>query len=186
MDIEKLDNDELLRLSLDAINRGADADSLVLLKTLLERDPQNAYAHYLLAAQHAQLGMFDRAEQGFRAVVARTPELPTARFQLAQLLILKGSKDEARALLAPLAAQRDALGAYARALDAMAVEDVATAASELEKGLKMGQENPALGADMQRLLGQIAARGGDAAAATAAELAMPAPMLLSNYQRSGA
>ena len=144
MDIAKLDNEELLRLSLDAINRGADADSLVLLKTLLEREPDNANAHYLLAAQHAQLGMFDRAEQGFRAVAARAPQLPTARFQLAQLLIMKGAQDEARAVLAPLRTQADALGAYARALDAVAADDAAKASEELEKGLEMAQDNPAL------------------------------------------
>lgn len=183
MSIEKLDNEELLRLSLDAINRGADADSLVLLKTLLAREPNHVYATYLMAAQHAQLGMFDRAEEGFRAVVAGAPEFSIARFQLCQLLIMKGAQHEARQLLAPLLAQRDALGAYARALDAAAADDVPTAIVELEGGLQLMQENPALEGDMRRLLIQFRGVGTTGAEAAPAEMTLSTPMLLSNYQR---
>lgn len=181
METGKLDDEELLRLALYAINRGADADSLVLLRALLERDPENVHAHYLIAAQHAQLGMFDRAEQGFRTVVARAPHLPIARFQLAQLLALKGERDEARTLLAPLSALQDSLAAYARALEAVIAEDPAAAAAELEMGLELPQDNPALETDMRRMLASLVAN--DVGVVAQAGIAMPAPMLLSNYQR---
>jgi hypothetical protein len=185
MNYDKLDNDELLRLSLDAINNGRDADSVVMLKTLLERDPRHMYGQYLLAAQHAQLSMFDRAEAGFRTVVAQAPEFAIARFQLAQLLLMKGAADEARQLLTPVSAQQDALGAYARALS-VADDDVATAIRELDAGIAMPQEIPALAADMQRVRDQLAQNLSQGGAANAVQSQpQAAPIFLTGYGREG-
>jgi len=66
MTYERLDSEELLRLSLSAMSAANDAETTNLLKALVDREPGNAYGHYLLAAQHAQLGLMDRAEAGFR------------------------------------------------------------------------------------------------------------------------
>ena len=183
MNYDKLDNEELLRLALGAMNDNRDADSVVMLKALLERDPGHVQAQYLLAAQHAQIGMFDRAEAGFRSVVAKAPELPTARFQLAQLLLMKGALGEARQLLAPVSSQSDALGAYARALSAMGNEDMPTAMTELETGLAQPQAIPALAADMQRLLGQWRQAGMTSADVIASPSPAASPMFLSGYGR---
>lgn len=167
MGYDKLDNEELLRLALDAIHHGRDADSLVMLKTLLERDPQHVHAQYLLAAQHAQLGMFERAEAGFRAAVAGAPELAIARFQLGQLLVMKGAAGEAAEVLSPLDAREDALAAYARGLLAAANDDAPAALRELDQGLALPQEIPALAGDMQRLRDRLGAHGAGGAAAEA-------------------
>jgi len=180
MHFDKLDNDELLRLSLDAIKNGRDADSVVMLKTLLERDPRHLFGQYLLAAQHAQLNMVDRAEDGFRAVVAQAPDFGIARFQLAQLLLLKGEAVEARELLRPVVAQQDSLGAYARALS-VADDDVAGAIRELDAGLAMPQEIPALADDMQRVRNQLAQHVGTSAGSPPG--ATPASMFLTGYGR---
>jgi len=180
-----LDNDELLRLALDAMNTGKDADAVVMLKTLVERDPGNAYGQYLLAAQHAQMGLMDRAEAGFRAAVGNGLELPVARFQLGQLLLVKGESAEAKATLAPLTTSDDlALAAYARALMAAADENTGAAISQLNEGLALPQPIPALGADMQRLLGnlQALASQGEADQVTVSN-APAAAMYLSNYGR---
>lgn len=151
MNYEKLDNEELLRLALEAVNSGRDAESVVMLKTLLERDSTHVHAQYLLAAQHAQMGLYERAEAGFRAVVEQAPELEIARFQLGQLLALSGSVREAQDCLQPLVQHEGALGAYARALAALMGEDIARALQELEAGLGLPQQIPELAADMQRL-----------------------------------
>ncbi|UOF16277.1 hypothetical protein IEQ11_06415 [Lysobacter capsici] len=190
MGYDKLDNEELLRLALDAINNGRDADSLVMLKTLLERDPKHVHAQYLLAAQHAQLGMFERAEAGFRAAVAGAPDLAIARFQLGQLLVMKGTVEEATQMLAPLADRGDALAAYARALVAAANEDAPTAVRELDQGLALPQEIPALAGDMQRLRDRLSVQGADLATMQATEAALAEtnpiganPMFLASYGR---
>ncbi len=185
MNYDKLDDEELLRLSLDAINNGRDADALVMLKTILERDDNHIYAKYLLAAQHAQLGLYDRAEAGFRDVVVASPEFAVARFQLGQLLVMKGDAVQVRHTLAPLADNRDALGAYARAMLAAANDDAVDAARELEAGLSLPQELPALAADMQRLLSQLRVGQGDATVSPTAGVAAAAPIFLTGYGREG-
>jgi predicted Zn-dependent protease len=177
MTYQKLDNDELLRLALGAMNSDRDAEAIDLLKTLLEREPGHGQAQFLLAAMHAQIGMMDRAEAGFRAAVEALPDLGIARFQLGQLLLLQGRVDETRAVLAPLADQApgDALGAYARALSAAAADDGAGAIAELQSGLACAQEIPALTGDMQRLLERLQSADGAPPPA--------APLFLSGYGR---
>lgn len=184
MNYDKLDNEELLFLSLGAINAGRDADAVVMLKTLLERDPRQVQARYLLAAQHAQIGLRDRAEQGFREVVAQAPDFAIARFQLGQLLLVRDEAEPARETFAPLAARDDALGAYARAMRALIGEDRAEAARELRDGLALEQEIPALAADMQRLLEQLRdAPGAPIGDALATPATLAAPRFLASYGR---
>ena len=182
MDYVNLDDEELLTLSLAAMGEGRDAESVSLLKTLLERTPNHGYGQYLLAAQHAQLGMMDRAEAGFRSALQVMPELQLARFQLGQLLLVQERHQEAKAVFAPLvpAAPGQALGAYARALTAVAEDDVALTIRELQDGLDCPQDIPALADDMRRLLARL---GGDTPPpATGGNPATP--MFLSGYGRS--
>lgn len=184
MNPDKPDNDELLKRSLEAMQNGRDDEAMDLLQALLQRDPGHLYGRYLIAAQHAQMGLFDQAETGLRAVVAESPDFAIARFQLGQLLLLKDAGDEARRLLEPLAGQGDALGAYARGLTAAAAQNLGEAVRELQAGLSLTQEIPALAADMQRLgarLQEMASLGHDNAGLPDPTAA--APMLLANYGR---
>ncbi|MFT3898569.1 MAG: hypothetical protein QM719_12920 [Thermomonas sp.] len=182
MDFDRLDNNELLAFALQAVTTDRDAEAMAMLKTLIERDPGNVFATYLLAAQHAQLGMMDRAETGFRTVVQQVPDFPVARFQLGQLLLVKGANAEAHEILAPLTTDARALGAYARVLSAISRDDVPTALAELEQGLAQPQEIPALEGDMRRLHDQLQADE----VLPAGELpapGMPSALFLSNYGR---
>ncbi|MFC0677965.1 hypothetical protein ACFFGH_08940 [Lysobacter korlensis] len=182
MGYEKLDTDELLRLSLNAMNNGQDGDALVLLKTLVEREPSHPMGRYLLAAQHAQLGLMDKAEEGFRLVVAVAPDFFMARFQLGQLLLVQGNATESRGLLEPMTSRPDALGRYAAALVAAGQDDAGGAVAELRAGLALPQELPALASDMQRLLATLEGLGGQAQTAEAvAHVAPPAPIFLTGY-----
>lgn len=180
MHYDKLDNDELLRIALGAINSDHDAEALVMLKTLLERDPSHVFGTYLMAAQHAQLGMLDRAEAGFRAVMQVAPDFPMARFQLGQLLLVAGAGGEARQVLGPLAAGDGAVGAFARALSASAQDDLTTALAELEAGLALPQDIPALELDMRNLLARFQRSALEVPSAGASS---SSALFLSNYGR---
>lgn len=182
MSFDKLDNDELLRLALDAMNTGRDADSVAMLKTLLARAPDNAHALYLLAAQHAQMGLMERAEEGFRQAVRLAPELATARFQLGQLLLIKGDSQDAKQVLLPLAGQTDALGAYARGMCAAADDDAPLAIAAIAEGLALPQPVPALAGDMTALRGRLQAllAGGEGSPAPATTTT--APRFMGAYQ----
>lgn len=179
---DNLDVDELLRLGLDAMNSGRDADALVALKTLVEREPGHAAGRYLLAAQHAQMGLMDKAEAGFREAVALAPDFAMARFQLAQLLLTRGATAESRAMFAPLISRDDAVGRYAAALSAAASEDAPTAIAALREGLAMPQEIPALASDMERLLERLSGLG-EAEAASPTIAPPAAPIFLTGYNQ---
>ena len=133
---DNLDNDELLRSALDAINHMRNAEAMSLLKTLIKHDPANAFGHYLLAAEHMQLGMVDKAEEGFRHVVGMAPGFPIARFQLGQLYLVKGDGASAISTLTPLTLlpAEIALSNYARGLLAAVHGDTAGAIGELRAG----------------------------------------------------
>ena len=186
MTYEKLDNDELLRIALDAINQDHHAEAVSLLKTLLERDPMHVFATYLLAAEHAQLGMMDRAEEGFRKTVQMKPDFPIARFHLGQMHITKGDAAAARDILAPLAEgpANLPLTHYARGLIAAASEDPAGAIAHLQAGLALPQEIPALASDMQRVVGNLQAVVAAAPARAVEAPSASASLFLTGYGKS--
>jgi tetratricopeptide (TPR) repeat protein len=186
MTYEHLDDDELLRLSLDAMQGTRDADAVAMLKTLVGRSRDHAYARYLLAAQHAQMGLMDKAEDGFHAAIALSPGLAMARFQLGQLLLLKGDADQAASVLTPLQSEADpALSAYAGALLALASDRVQVAIEQLEAGLACPQAVPVLAEDMHQLLAGLRARvSEEVVAAVEPEMgSAAASLLLTNYGR---
>ncbi|HBK46544.1 MAG TPA: hypothetical protein DDZ67_08960 [Xanthomonadaceae bacterium] len=184
MELENLDDDELLGLSLEASTAARDADAVALLKVLVERNPRHAHGQYLLAAQHAQLGLLDRAEQGFRVAVELAPRFPMARFQLGQLLLAKGEVEQAASELRSVGSAEPALAAYAEGLCALAEGIPAEAVASLRRGLAAPQAIPALAEDMRRLLENLAADAGRPAEdVDMATNPMAAPMLLSNYNR---
>jgi hypothetical protein len=119
-------------------------------------------------------------------VVALAPDFAIARFQLGQLLLVKGAPGESKQLFAPLLRNSDALCPYASALSAAADEDLGNAMRELRAGLALPQEIPALAGDMQRLYGQWQQLGTppDPVAPAGPSLAA-APMFLANYGREG-
>ncbi|MGN7838590.1 tetratricopeptide repeat protein [Stenotrophomonas sp. 22385] len=184
MDFDKLDIDELLRLSIDAVSRDRTPDAMVLLKTVIERDPAHVYAIYLLAAQYAQLGMVDRAEHGFKKVVVGASSLPIARFQYGQLLMGQGRNEEAADMLAPILEQVDDLGAYARALSAAGQDRIQDSLRELDRGLELPQSIPALTIDMRRLREQLGGVTSQVASDVVAINETPAAMFLTGYGRT--
>ncbi|AOY60844.1 hypothetical protein ABFO19_01130 [Xanthomonas citri pv. glycines] len=178
--------DELLASATQAMLDANDAESLALLGTLLEQDPKCAQAHYLLAAQQAQLGALGVAEQEFRTALQLSPGFVMARFQLGQLLLVTARNNDAIQMLTPLSESIDgAISVYASALISIANDHTELAISQLQMGLAQAQPVAALQADMQRLVRTLS--DGEATAQTrqpdAADTLPGASMLLSNYSR---
>lgn len=160
----------LLQRAHAAIAQARDVEAVRLLQRVLECDPDNLHAQYLLAIQHAQLGLYDRAEQRLRAVLARLPGFVVARFQLAQLLLMRGIASDARQWLRPVLGAPAPLGDYARALDAAAAGDAARACALIETAQRLPQPIPELAADMDRLLAGLRAAPANAAGGTSAPM----------------
>ncbi|MGO1072529.1 tetratricopeptide repeat protein [Lysobacter sp. CA199] len=155
MNESRLDNPALLQLAFAAIAQARDVEAVRLLKIVLERDPGNLHAEYLLAIQHAQLGLYERAEERLRAVLAAVPGFVVARFQLAQLLVMRGTAKDAREWLQPVLGETPPLGAYAQGLLAAAEGDAAGACALIEAALLLPQPIAPLAGDMRRLCDQL-------------------------------
>ena len=177
----RLDEEELLRLAFEATRALRHGDAIDYLKQAVERFPGSAMAHYLLAAHHAQLGLAERAIEGFNRALKAAPELHPARFQLGMFLLVQARAAEALAAWQPLTKldEGSAFRYFACGMDALCHEDFDACRENLQKGLALGNAGPSLDADMQRILNEIAAR------APAKQAPPPAgEKLLTAYTRS--
>jgi tetratricopeptide (TPR) repeat protein len=162
------DLDEYFHLALHASSVGQHGTCMTYLKEVLKQQPRNAPALYLLAAQHAEIGMLERAVSGIKAALAIEPGLEIARFQLGLLLLDSQRRSEAKENFAGLSGSADAaLRLFSDAMIALSDEDRDSARRKLDAGLAQPGGNPALRSLMQRVLGALAQN--DAATLTAPE-----------------
>jgi len=80
-----LDADEYLHLAIHATQHQQHHAALEYLNKSLAISPDNAKAIFLLAAEHAELGLFDRAIKGMERALDLDPHLDFARYQLGML-----------------------------------------------------------------------------------------------------
>lgn len=90
-----LDSEELLQLAvLDSAAERHDT-AIVKLKKAVALDPRNAKALYMLGAEHAEIGLMERAIEEMTRALELDPGLETAHFQLGLLLYTLGRVPEA-------------------------------------------------------------------------------------------
>ncbi len=163
-----LDEAEFLHLALHAMQSGHHDEAISLLRRLVAAFPTNANAHYLLGAEHAQIGLYDRAFKDFGQALRVQPQLAAARFQLGLLHLTCGQMSEAEAVWSPL----DELGAddpwrmFKSALVHLARDELKECARGLRAGIDRNRGNPALNQDMGCLLADIERRIGAGSVAT--------------------
>jgi tetratricopeptide (TPR) repeat protein len=157
--LASLDQTELLQLAIHANQQQQAGQALAYLKEATSRTDATAAAHYLLGAEYAHLRLYDRAVAGFESAIAIDPSLAIARFQLGLLLMTCGEADRALDVMAPLeqVMAKDGLALFAQGLRHLAHDEFAQAAASLTEGMQLNQDNPALNADMQKIVDQIAA-----------------------------
>lgn len=153
-----LDQAELMQFALAAGASGDGATAMGYLKEAATRSDATAPVHYLLGAEYAQCGMYDRAIESMEAALALDPGLDTARIQLALLLLGANAPGNARLVLEPLASlpAAQALGEFGRGLIALIDDQLPAATAHLSAGIGLNTVNPALNADMQRIIEAIA------------------------------
>ncbi len=145
------DLEEYLHLALHANAKRDPHACIGYLKEALRVDPRNAKAIYLLAIQHAEIGLIDRGIAGLTKVLSVEPTFEMARLQLGLLLLDRHRTTEARELFAMSRASADpALRALAEGLALVADGHTATAAEKIRAGLAIPASNPSL---------QVLARG---------------------------
>jgi len=187
----ELDEAELLHLALHAMGGDRHEESMRLLKRTVHAFPGSARARYLLGAEHAQIGLYDRAVAEMTEAVKLDPGLAVAHFQLGLLHVTAGRVREARAAWLPLdrLAPDDPLRLFKSAMLHLVGNEFAACIENLQAGIARNELNKPLNDDMRRLLADVQARqtGPGAADGHTPPPQIPPPtkhMLLSTYDRN--
>lgn len=170
-----LDADELLHLAILDTQAGRHDAAIAKLKNAAEQAPGNGKIHYLLAAEHAEIGLYDRAIEGMKRAVQLDTGLDTAHLQLGLLYFTQGRAQEAEAAWAKLdkLGPDDSLHLFKTALLTLHAGDTAGCIRLLERAAANVRGNPALANDIQRMLANLRRQADPKAAA-----ATPAAHLL--------
>ena len=162
-----LDVEEYWQLAMHA---GAARDhhaALTYLKKLLGLQPGHVDAMYLLALQHAEIGLTPRAIDGLKRVVAREPDFAVARFQLGMLLVRAGEVAAARREFATFRSHPDqALCMFADGMTAVADKNHAVAVQKIRNGLSISLSGTPMWATMRSLLEMLTSAQEPAATST--------------------
>jgi tetratricopeptide (TPR) repeat protein len=194
----KLDDQELLHLALRASTENRHEEAINHLKRAIEIAPDNAKVHYMLGAEHAEIGLYDRAVEEMSKAVQLDPNLDTAHFQLGLLHITSARLDDAEKAWKALdkLGENHPLYQFKQGLLHLARDEFDAAITALRKGVSLNNANPALTRDMERMIAEIEARPNASAATsakpTAAAAAAPAKpatgdkkhVLLSAYKQN--
>ena len=152
-----LDAEEYFHLALHASAMGDHHACMTYLEEVLQRQPRNARAIYLLAVQHAELGLTQRAIAGIKTALSIEPDLELARFQLGLLLLFDSCEPvEAKGYLERLrTGQSRVLRAYAEAMIAICDNEPALARQKLAIALAESSPDSPLAMLMSRLFERL-------------------------------
>jgi len=180
-----LDATEYLHLAIDASQKGDHHAALNYLTQALENEPENASLIYFQAAEHAELGLFERACTGMAKALEIDSRIDIARFQSGLLHLKLQRIDKARDAFSTLArtALDGSLRQFGEAYIHLLNHDPGNAITKLEAGL-LDCSNHALKADMTRILANIRHEEQPRAGTPSADEA--APVFLGAYRNTHA
>lgn len=151
--------------------------------------PASGMPHFLAGSEYAALGQIELAETELANAVVLAPALHIARYQLGLLQFSSGRPAAALVSWQPLfdLDEEQALGHFVRGFAALAQDDFPGAKRNFETGLACNTDNPALSADIQKVLqGISAAQAQPSQQATAPENEPAAAhVLVANYGKYG-
>jgi len=152
-----LDAEELLQLAIHASQKDDHETAIINLKRALEISPENAKLHYFLGAEHAQIGLFDRAMREMTHAIQLDSSLVAAIFQLGLIHLTSGQVEQAIECWLPLneLGESNYLYLFKTGMIHLSRDEFDECESHLKKGIDLNQENKPLNQDMQRILADI-------------------------------
>ena len=154
--LEHLDAEELYHLALKASEKGDHEGAIVMLKQSITQKP-NANTQYILAAEHAEIGMYERAAEEMVKATELDDTLWTAHFQLGLLYMMLNKMDDAINTWDKLKQldESDALHLFGKGMTALLQDQLEDAAKHIEHGIALNLTNPALNANMESVLSNL-------------------------------
>ena len=177
-----VDGEELFRLAVLDMRQNRHEDAIGRLKRLIALEPGNAGAYCLLGAEHAELGMFDRAAVELAKAISLDPKLAVAHFQLGLIHYLQNDAAAAERIWQALQGLpgSEALNIFTRALLLARRGAAQEALAEIDRALA-AQPTEALVGDMTRIRQSLEAQLRAPAHSNAAPKGEGQHALLSNY-----
>lgn len=153
-DTSVLDSEELLHLAIRASAQNQHEQAISHLKYAIGKDPDSAKLYYMLGAEHAEIGLYDRAVEEMAKAARMDPSLETAHFQLGLLYITSGNVQKAIDAWKALDArgENNYLYLFKTGLTHLANNEFGSCVHFLEKGIALNQGNEALNRDMKKIL----------------------------------
>ena len=153
----KLDAEELLHLAIRSSQESRHEEAIAYLKQALEDEPDNAKVRYMLGAEHAEIGMYDRAAKEMAEAVKLDPSLVAAQFQLGLLHITSGRVAEADEAWKPLEklGENNPLFLFKTGMLHLVRDEFDECIGYLEKGISLNTDNAPLNKDMQRVIDNV-------------------------------
>ena len=182
-----LNADELIHLALHAMGNDLHDKAIVYLKKLLDADPENGKAHYLLGAIHAEIGMYDLAVDEMSLALDHEPELDTARFQLGLLHVTSGRVEDAEKVWRGLdeLGDKNPLYLFKEGMISLVNDDFDQCIDCLQRGISLNELNEDLNVDMRQIVKKaemLKGFGGDKIVSDEAASSNGKHMLLSLYK----
>jgi len=148
-----LDAQEYFHLALKAGQENNNKDALEYLHKANELDPKNAQVIYLMAAQHAEIGLYDRAITGMNASLELDPTMEMAKFQLALLYTEADKIEDAKSLFDDILknTENQALKLFSSALSSLIKGDKNEAIKSFEEAFQLPKDNPSLFSSMEHV-----------------------------------
>lgn len=175
--------DKLVAEGLAAGQAGRPEEALALFVRAGEMAPASGVPPFLIASEQAAAGNVDAAEAAFASAVLLAPEFLLARYQLGLLQFSSGRPAVGLLTWEPLltAPASEPLGHYVRGFASLAQDDLPTALLHLREGLALPDGNPAVSADIRRVIASVEALSTTGEASKKAAPAQASHVLLGAY-----
>lgn len=152
-----LTQEELLHLAIESIKQGDHGVAISYLKEGVEKFADDPKIAYVLGAEYAQIGMFEKAESEMRRAINLDASLHTASFQLGLMLLTQGRNQETAQSWEALNVlpETHCLWLFKTGLNHMIAGDNKLAREFLEKGIQANDFSPELTRDMQMVIDEL-------------------------------
>jgi|GEM_PF-1174718 len=151
-----LDAEEYFHLALEASKNGDHELAIERLHKANSVEPENPAVIYLLAAQHAEIGLYSRAVLGMEKALALDPNIEIARFQLGILYFQLDRQEDAVEQWEILKKSDDeAMVHFSSGMLLVLDGEQSEALSRFEVGLSLPADNPALHASVRDIVASL-------------------------------
>lgn len=149
--------DQLISSGLAASQADDSERAIRLFQQASAVEPEVGLPQFLLGAEYAALGDMDEAEAAFANAVRLAPDFPMARYQLGLLQFSSGRAAVGLLTWQPLLElpESDPLPHFVNGFGALARDQFVEALAFYEQGLQRNTSNPALSADIEKVMAGI-------------------------------